>query len=564
MNVTSVAPRRRGRVGVPDQGGDRARRGSRTEIPALGDGRAQAEEDRFVDERLEPVAGDDGDEQVDRVRAEIDRRADGRASGRSARSGQARLRGPLSSVRRRPRRPRAPPRWVVDERVDVDPVVDDRFAVAGFRGGGLGAGFAELAWWPSGLAGSVAGLRRVGFVAAAGFVAALREVVAFGARSPAWRWSCALRSPAWRRSCASRSPAWSPTQPPRPSEWPRGWSRPAAMRGRGWRRLRSHWQRLLRGRRLGGRRRRRRRRRRHGRPGRPLDRVTAWAALDAADPTSRAAAAAPPCDTAGRTGHAVGRAHRPHPPRRARRHRPRRPPSEPPRLSHPATPWAAAPVAPAAMSAMCPASFATSRRSRLRLLAIASRSACDPWRPAPPSSCRSRFASVLRAAARSLLEPWSSLAALLDSGRTTPRRINDEVGYRVDDDLLATAIAVRSRRRLCHRSGPPFTGARERTLVQLDGPARRHRPPPDRKSATFREDLEVARVTTSVVDQRAGAGDDDRVPRPSETLPGVALGGYGRAARGRRRYRSSRARTSPDRWRQVAVAQLPPGTGSRP
>jgi hypothetical protein len=46
-------------------------RGARlpTEVAAPCDGRAQSEEDRFVVEGSEPMAGDEGDEQMDRIRA---------------------------------------------------------------------------------------------------------------------------------------------------------------------------------------------------------------------------------------------------------------------------------------------------------------------------------------------------------------------------------------------------------------------------------------------------------------------------------------------------------------
>jgi hypothetical protein len=66
------------RVGIADQGRGQFTTCCATEIAAIGNGRAEAEEDRFIDERLEPMSADDGDEQVDRIRTEIDRRTDDR------------------------------------------------------------------------------------------------------------------------------------------------------------------------------------------------------------------------------------------------------------------------------------------------------------------------------------------------------------------------------------------------------------------------------------------------------------------------------------------------------
>ena len=56
-----------------------ARRGRATQEAALGDGRAEPEEDRLVDQRLEPMAGHDGGHEMDRVGPDVDRRADDRA-----------------------------------------------------------------------------------------------------------------------------------------------------------------------------------------------------------------------------------------------------------------------------------------------------------------------------------------------------------------------------------------------------------------------------------------------------------------------------------------------------
>jgi hypothetical protein len=58
--------------------------GRAAEKAALDDSRSEPEEDRFIDQRLDPMARNRGDEEVDRIRPEIDRRADDRCvEGRS-------------------------------------------------------------------------------------------------------------------------------------------------------------------------------------------------------------------------------------------------------------------------------------------------------------------------------------------------------------------------------------------------------------------------------------------------------------------------------------------------
>ena len=80
--VTSRRPEPACRIGVADEGRGQLAASRTTQVAALGDGRTEPEEDRFVDERLESMAGDDGDQQVDRVGAQIDRRTDDRPSAR--------------------------------------------------------------------------------------------------------------------------------------------------------------------------------------------------------------------------------------------------------------------------------------------------------------------------------------------------------------------------------------------------------------------------------------------------------------------------------------------------
>ena len=146
------------RLGVANERSRSARRGRlATEVAALRDGRAEPEEDRFVDERLQPMTGDDGDEQMDRVRAEIDRGADDGAPG-----GRCRLRGRLvggevlgrrrGGARLRTGRRRG--RWCLDEGTS-----------------GLGSGGSSTASWPCSPAGlrAVADTRARGRTARAGF-----------------------------------------------------------------------------------------------------------------------------------------------------------------------------------------------------------------------------------------------------------------------------------------------------------------------------------------------------------------------------------------------------------
>lgn len=60
------------RIGVTDKGRDQLPARGSTKEPSVGDRRSEPQEDRFVDQRLEAVPGHDGDQQVDRVGAEID------------------------------------------------------------------------------------------------------------------------------------------------------------------------------------------------------------------------------------------------------------------------------------------------------------------------------------------------------------------------------------------------------------------------------------------------------------------------------------------------------------
>ena len=93
------------RIRIADEGRGQLTAGCSTEVAALRDSRAEPEEDRFVDERLEPMTVDDGDEQMDRVGAEIDRRADDRPAGGRRRVAGLRRGAALRSACRRWRQP---------------------------------------------------------------------------------------------------------------------------------------------------------------------------------------------------------------------------------------------------------------------------------------------------------------------------------------------------------------------------------------------------------------------------------------------------------------------------
>ena len=68
-----------GDPGVALERGGQLIAGAPAEEPALGDRRAEPEEDGLVVDELEMVADDARDQQVDRIRAEVDGSADGRA-----------------------------------------------------------------------------------------------------------------------------------------------------------------------------------------------------------------------------------------------------------------------------------------------------------------------------------------------------------------------------------------------------------------------------------------------------------------------------------------------------
>lgn len=63
-------------VGVAEERGGQFTAGRAPEVAALDDRRTEPEEDRFVEERPEPMTGDDRDDEVDRGRAEVDRGPD--------------------------------------------------------------------------------------------------------------------------------------------------------------------------------------------------------------------------------------------------------------------------------------------------------------------------------------------------------------------------------------------------------------------------------------------------------------------------------------------------------
>jgi hypothetical protein len=65
------------RLHVPDKRGDKLAAAGCAEWLPVVDGVTEAEEYRLVDERFQPVAGNGGDEQMNRVRAEIDGRPEG-------------------------------------------------------------------------------------------------------------------------------------------------------------------------------------------------------------------------------------------------------------------------------------------------------------------------------------------------------------------------------------------------------------------------------------------------------------------------------------------------------
>lgn len=67
-----------GRIRVADERRDELAACYRTQEPAFDDRGPEPQEDRLVQERLESMAGDGGDEDVDRIRAEIDGCADDR------------------------------------------------------------------------------------------------------------------------------------------------------------------------------------------------------------------------------------------------------------------------------------------------------------------------------------------------------------------------------------------------------------------------------------------------------------------------------------------------------
>ena len=74
------AERARG-LGVASEVRRKVRPSRPAEEPAVDDGRPEPEERRFVGQRLQAVAAQLGDEEMDRIRAEIDRRADDPARG---------------------------------------------------------------------------------------------------------------------------------------------------------------------------------------------------------------------------------------------------------------------------------------------------------------------------------------------------------------------------------------------------------------------------------------------------------------------------------------------------
>ena len=86
------------RIGVPHEGRGQLAAGGATQVAALGDGRTQAEEDGLIDERLQAMIDDDGDQQMDRVRTEIDRRTDDRTADRQRRARVAIVRRPQDGV----------------------------------------------------------------------------------------------------------------------------------------------------------------------------------------------------------------------------------------------------------------------------------------------------------------------------------------------------------------------------------------------------------------------------------------------------------------------------------
>ncbi len=94
-NVMFVAPSRRADSRVADERCRQLCATGTTEVAALTDRVAETQEDRLVGDHLESVRRDSRDEQVDRVRAEVDRGADGRSlvrrhrsDGSAARSGR--------------------------------------------------------------------------------------------------------------------------------------------------------------------------------------------------------------------------------------------------------------------------------------------------------------------------------------------------------------------------------------------------------------------------------------------------------------------------------------------
>ena len=145
------------RLHVPDKRGDELGATGRAERLSVVDGIAEAEEHRLVDERLQPVAVNRGDEQVNRVRAEIDGRPEARLADPTDWRDWSRQDGPVPSpdpsagAAFRVRAVRVAGVDAVFRRVDAD-VVDARaldvtatfgFAAAGFAAAGFAAaGFA--------------------------------------------------------------------------------------------------------------------------------------------------------------------------------------------------------------------------------------------------------------------------------------------------------------------------------------------------------------------------------------------------------------------------------------